>query len=247
MEEKILIKSEQYVTKKLLRICVIIAIVLVLYLIVVNISYFVNDMNYYSEHKHDKYCYDIFYRDDFEEDYRNNTLQVDKMDCFQMDYRNAFAYASRDISYVLVSFFLNCLLLSAVPILFGVLLYFLFHSYELTVTNKRIFGKIILGKRVDLPVDSISAISTIAIFRGVSVSTSSGKISFLMLKNAADIYTVMNNLLIERQQAKSVAAPISAAPATDSADLLKKYKELLDSGAITKEEFETKKKQLLGL
>jgi predicted Zn-dependent peptidase len=32
-----------------------------------------------------------------------------------------------------------------------------------------------------------------------------------------------------------------------SADELKKYKELLDSGVITQEEFDAKKKQLLGL
>lgn len=31
------------------------------------------------------------------------------------------------------------------------------------------------------------------------------------------------------------------------AEELKKYKELLDSGAITKEEYEIKKKQMLGL
>ena len=34
---------------------------------------------------------------------------------------------------------------------------------------------------------------------------------------------------------------------TSSADELKKYKELLDSGVITQEEFDAKKKQLLGL
>ena len=35
--------------------------------------------------------------------------------------------------------------------------------------------------------------------------------------------------------------------ATSSADELKKFKELLDSGIITQEEFDAKKKQLLGL
>ena len=35
--------------------------------------------------------------------------------------------------------------------------------------------------------------------------------------------------------------------AVSSADELKKYKDLLDSGAITQEEFDAKKKQLLGL
>lgn len=34
---------------------------------------------------------------------------------------------------------------------------------------------------------------------------------------------------------------------TSAADEIKKYKELLDIGAITQEEFEQKKKQLLGL
>ena len=34
---------------------------------------------------------------------------------------------------------------------------------------------------------------------------------------------------------------------TSNADELKKFKELLDSGIITQEEFDAKKKQLLGL
>ena len=34
---------------------------------------------------------------------------------------------------------------------------------------------------------------------------------------------------------------------TDSIDELKRYKELLDTGVITQEEFDAKKKQLLGL
>lgn len=38
-----------------------------------------------------------------------------------------------------------------------------------------------------------------------------------------------------------------AAPALSSADELKKFKELLDMGIITQEEFDSKKKQLLGL
>ena len=41
--------------------------------------------------------------------------------------------------------------------------------------------------------------------------------------------------------------PAAAAPATSTADELKKYKELLDEGIITQEEFDAKKKQLLGL
>ncbi len=48
----------------------------------------------------------------------------------------------------------------------------------------------------------------------------------------------------EIQAAKAQQAP--AAPVS-AADELKKFKELLDSGVITQEEFDAKKKQLLGL
>ena len=43
---------------------------------------------------------------------------------------------------------------------------------------------------------------------------------------------------------KSIAEPTVQ---STSADELKKYKELLDSGAITQEEFDAKKKEILGL
>ncbi len=126
--------------------------------------------------------------------------------------------------------------------------YFWLRSYELTVTNKRIYGKIAWGKRVDLPVDSVSATAMVPLFKGVSVSTSSGKISFLVIKNADEIYTVMNNLLIERQQEKEKpTATTIISQQSDEADQLKKYKDLLDGGVISQEEFDAKKKQLLGL
>ena len=126
-------------------------------------------------------------------------------------------------------------------------IYLIFNSYELTVTNKRIYGKVIFGKRVDLPVDSVSAIATTSLLKGVSVSTSSGRISFLAIRNADKIYKVINNILIERQQEKATATVVATTPKIDEVDQLKKYKDLLDSGVITTEEFEAKKKQLLGL
>lgn len=143
--------------------------------------------------------------------------------------------------------FLICLIPVAEFALIGGLIYLWLRSYELTVTDKRIYGKVAWGKRVDLPVDSVSATATISLFKGVSVSTSSGRISFLVIKNADAIYKIMNNLLIERQQEKVNATVAAAAPKSDEADQLKKYKDLLDSGVITQEEFDAKKKQLLGL
>lgn len=129
-------------------------------------------------------------------------------------------------------------------IVIGLLPYYLLKSYELSVTDKRVYGKVAWGKRVDLPVDSISATAMIGLFKGISVSTSSGRISFLLIKNANEIYTVINNLLLERQQMKTNS---KTEPVNDETDQLKKYKDLLDNGLITQEEFDFKKKQLLGL
>ena len=118
---------------------------------------------------------------------------------------------------------------------------------EMTVTDKRVYGIAAFGKRVDLPVDSISALSIIGVLRGISVATSSGKISFFLIKNYSGIHKILNDILIERQNEKRSAPTITNITNTDEADKLKKFKDLLDSGVITQEEFDAKKKQLLGL
>jgi len=50
------------------------------------------------------------------------------------------------------------------------------------------------------------------------------------------------------QQQQAVAAPApAAAPADDDAGEIQKYAALLGQGLITQEEFEAKKKQILGI
>ena len=115
---------------------------------------------------------------------------------------------------------------------------------ELTVTDKRVYGITTFGKRVDLPFDSISAVS-MSIFKGIAIGTSSGRIVFKGIGNRDDLYATINKLLIERQ--KNAAGNKHHEEATSTPDELKKYKDLLDSGIITQEEFDAKKKQLLGL
>ena len=151
------------------------------------------------------------------------------------------------LSYFFECEFWLCLIPVPALALIGGLIYLWLRSYELTVTDKRIYGKVAWGKRVDLPVDSVSATATFSLFKGVSVSTASGRIGFLVIKNADAIYKIISNLLIERQQEKVNATVVASAPKTDEADQIKKYKDLLDSGVITQEEFDAKKKQLLGL
>ena len=81
---------------------------------------------------------------------------------------------------------------------------------------------------------------------GLSIMGPSVKFSTLFLKNGP----ALRAAIMERKLALSQQQPATVAPATppqDAADELKKYKELLDSGVITQEEFDQKKKQLLGL
>lgn len=52
-------------------------------------------------------------------------------------------------------------------------------------------------------------------------------------------------LIVKESQAKASANPVDNG--TDPADEILKYKKLLDTGAITQEEYDAKKKQLLGL
>lgn len=123
-----------------------------------------------------------------------------------------------------------------------VLLIFKFYAskMKIVVTNKRVYGVARFGKRVDLPIDLISAVGS-CMFKGIIVSSSSGKIRFLLINNRDEIHKTISNLLITRQDKKQVVNN------TSTTDELMKYKELLDSGVITQEEFDAKKKQLLNL
>ena len=141
------------------------------------------------------------------------------------------------------------IILFIIGLVLAILLYL--SKNELTVTDKRIYGQGFLGKRVDLPLDSVSAIATTILFlKGVTISTSSGKISFFFIANREEMYQSISQLLVGRQYNHSnpnTSTNTSTPPPTSTTDELKKYKELLDEGIITQEEFDAKKKQLLDL
>ena len=136
-------------------------------------------------------------------------------------------------------------------ILFGIISMIIYLSYRkvsITVTDKRVYGTAAWGKRVDLPFDSISAVGT-SMMQGISVATSSGAIKFKFIKNFKEIHSAISQLLLERQDKEKPVATTTIKQETpqSNADELKKYKDLLDSGIITQEEFDAKKKQILGL
>ncbi len=137
-----------------------------------------------------------------------------------------------------------CMILSPILIIF-VILFSGIENVKFVVTDKRVYGKNWFGKQVDLPLDSISSIGK-SCFNGISIATSSGIITFQFLDTREEIYNVISDLLINRQKVnRDINSNSSNHVSISNADELKKYKELLDIGAITEEEYNNKKKELL--
>lgn len=229
MEEKILIKSEKYNIKVMIILILIIGIIASILSFVVPVT-----------HEMD------FYKDSYAEYLEHQEVGCSDYLCYRCKYHgNNESLMEFALNGTLPYYIRSSMIPVGIAILIDIIIYLWLHSYTLTITDKRVFGKVAFGKRVDLPVDSISAISSINLFKGVSVSTSSGKIRFIAIKNANEIYDVINKLLVDRQ--KEISQGTMAIQSSDEADQIKKYKELLDTGVITQEEFDAKKKQLLGL
>lgn len=131
-------------------------------------------------------------------------------------------------------------------VVFGIAMIFslamaLFSKCKIAVTNYRVYGKNIAGQ-VDLPIDSISSVKK-GLFKSIGVASSSGLVKFYLVESRDEIFEEISALLKQRQSAKTIIKE----EARNSTDELKKFKELLDMGVITQEEFDAKKKQLLGL
>ena len=92
----------------------------------------------------------------------------------------------------------------------------------------------------------ISASSNVATLTWIFKYFWQGYILFII---AAIVFYVIGNSMTPAKKAKkeNVAQPNVTVQQVSSADELKKYKELLDAGIITQEEFDAKKRQLLGL
>ena len=133
---------------------------------------------------------------------------------------------------------------SPVIILIGIVLYVYMGLCSITVSDKRVYGTTGFGTRVDLPLDMISAVGMSTITKGVRVATSAGIIKFMYIDNALEIYSIINDLLLARQGREKDASEKHYVELS-AADEIKKYKELLDQGIISQQEFETKKQQLL--
>ena len=147
------------------------------------------------------------------------------------------AWAFQGMEYGYYWFFIGIIVFFVLGLIFTVM------DFELIVTDGRIVGKTSFGKRVDLPISQISGVGT-GVFNRVSIVTSSCSISFCGVINQNEVFTVISGLLLKHQEETKLSFK---APESSNTDELKKLKDLLDAGIITQEEFDAKKKQLLGL
>ena len=143
---------------------------------------------------------------------------------------------------------------------------------RLVITDKRILATGgMFGSETTIPMDSISAVST-KFPRTVKITSSSGIIAISFLEDYVDVYDAITKLINSRVRTTDDSYPVQAvveknvqeeakpnipekpshtpeqAPLTsETMELLHNYKKLLDEGILTQEEFDAKKKELLGL
>ena len=121
------------------------------------------------------------------------------------------------------------------------LLYCIDRQNSITVFSDRIICK--KGKKVvkEFFVKDVKSVE-LSLLKGVKIRGNGIKYKINLLKNAEDIKTFIMDILATISNENSISIIQD-----NSAESIKKFKELLDNGVITQEEFDEKKKQLLGL
>lgn len=121
---------------------------------------------------------------------------------------------------------------------------------QIYVTDKRIIVHKIEGifknEKVEIPLSSVSSINTTVKGLGASIeivaSNNKASVEKLHINIAQEIKNLIDSLLHSNTtKTTSIDAPV------DVADQIKKLAELRDIGILTEDEFNAKKKQLLGI
>ena len=126
-------------------------------------------------------------------------------------------------------------------VVFGItnLLYSRDKKTELSILDNAIIGKKSNGKTVQFLLKDIKSVETTQ-KHGLKITGAGIRYDIHLIQNAEEMKNVMMDMLEKVQHQQPVVAGSSVGD-------IKEYKELLDAGIITQEEFDAKKKQLLGL
>ena len=148
-----------------------------------------------------------------------------------------------------IEIYYTILIVGVIFLIVGLILFFSFRALakcELTVTEHIVKGISIGGQEVSLPLNQISAYVTKKRNSTIAVATSSGLTKFSLIANYKEIGDVLSKIISDRQE-NGAKTEVNVESSNSNMDDLVKLKNLLDQGIITQEEFDAKKKQLLGL
>lgn len=148
-----------------------------------------------------------------------------------------------EYTHFFLLFIIACLCFIAAVVI-GIM-YLVNRKCEMQITENNVKGKTLFGKEVVLPLYMVSAYSTRKFLSVIAVATASGTTKFALIGNYKEIGEVLAKKINARQQ-NTETSPKQSADNAAMEDIVK-LKSLLDAGVITKEEFDAKKKQLLGL
>ena len=110
-----------------------------------------------------------------------------------------------DIAFIIESAFqyglfeMWVLILAVVSFIAAIVVYLMMRNCKFVITDKRIYGQSTFGKQISLPLDKVSMAST-TFLNCLVVSTSSGKISFWLIKNGDAAWQIINQLIVARQK-----------------------------------------------
>lgn len=131
-------------------------------------------------------------------------------------------------------------------VILGTVLFKWRDNCHIRVTDRRVIGVASFGKKVSIPLEMVVATALTPSGKGVFVYTASKKFAFRKLDDAARINHILSGMIMENK-ARSEQQFTQNQAHNDDTYWLQKYKELLDSGAISQAEYDAKKEQLLGL
>jgi len=127
-------------------------------------------------------------------------------------------------------------------------------NYACAITNKRLLcaqQKLIGNNLVSVNLNTISDITMNngAIWSIITIDCYTEKFNLAVARACGqNIYDKFNDILASVKNKKNTATPISSnSQGKSMADQLRDLKSLMDDGIITEEEFNAKKKELLGL
>lgn len=112
---------------------------------------------------------------------------------------------------------------------------------ELSILDNVVIGKKSNGKTVQFLLKDIKSVETTKT-QGLKITGAGIKYDIHLIQNAEEMKNLMMDMLAEVNHGHSDVAMVGS-----SVNDIKEYKKLLDAGIITQEEFDAKKKQLLGV